>query len=267
MAKRSTSDGHRPEMAGELSAAAPLERRGTSLKHQIFLVLRDRILNGHYERGQVLPSEDELAALFSVSRVTIRAAMAMLEDDDLIERRQGVGTFVSHQIRSSQLHAPVSDLLAHIADIDRKTQVRLLEFDYVKAPFFIQPMFDCDAQAVFQRAVRLRSMGKTPVFYITTFLPQEIAKEFTREDLNSTSIYRLLARDGIRLHSGTQVVSAQLADPVVAPVLEVELGAPLLQIRRQHFDQTGRPVEYFEMLASPSKFELHMILDADALPS
>jgi len=266
MAKRNTS-GERLE-TGDLSAAAPLERRlGTSLKHQIFLVLRDRILNGHYERGQVLPSEDELAALFSVSRVTIRGAMAMLEADDLIERRQGVGTFVSQQIRSSQLHAPVSDLLAHIADIDRKTQVRLLEFDYVKAPHFIQPMFDCDSQAVFQRAVRLRSVGKTPVFYITTFLPQAIAKEFTREDLNSTSLYRLLARDGIRLHSGTQVVSAQLADPVVAPVLDVALGAPLLQVRRQHFDQSGRPIEYFEMLASPSKFELQMILDADALPS
>ena len=252
--------------ADDTIPAGRIERRqGTSLNHQIFLVMRDRIMNGQYDPGQLLPGEEELARLFAVSRVTIRSAMATLEAERLIERRQGVGTFVSSLIRSTQLHAPVADVIDHIADIDRKTTVRLIEFDYVKAPLHIQSMFGCESNAVFQRAVRLRSIGTKAIFYVTTFLPQEIAKEFTRDELDGTSLYKLLQRSGIRLHSGNQVVSAQLADPTVAPLLDVNVGAPLLQIRRQHFDKDSKPIEYFEMLASPTMFELYMTLDADNL--
>lgn len=263
--------GRRPKAAVATAPTAAegdvpvLRRQGASLNHQIFLVMRDRILNGHYEAGQMLPSEEELSRLFSVSRITIRSAMATLEAEHLIERKQGVGTFVAPTVRPPQLHASVTGVIEHIADIDRKTDVRLIELDYVKAPFHIQSAFDCDAHAVFQRAVRLRSIGQVPIFHIITFIPQEIGKEFTREELNSISLYKLLARSGIRLHSGNQVVSAQLADPVVAQLLNVAVGSPLLQLRRQHFDEKKRLIEYFEMLASPTMFELNMTLDADYL--
>lgn len=256
----------RPAPGAAAEADPPvLRRQGASLNHQIFLVMRDRILNSHYEAGQMLPSEEELSRLFSVSRITIRSAMATLEAEHLIERRQGVGTFVAPTIRPPQLHASVSGVIEHIADIDRKTEIRLLELDYVRAPFHIQSVFGCDGSAVFQRAVRLRSIGQVPIFHIITFIPQEIGKEFTRDELNGTSLYKLLQRNGIVLHSGHQVVSAQLADPVVAPLLDVAVGSPLLQLRRQHFDESNRLVEYFEMLASPTMFELNMSLDPEAL--
>ncbi len=241
-------------------------RQGTSLSHQVYLVLRDRIMSGRYEPASLLPSEEELARVFSVSRVTVRSAMALLEAEGLIERKQGFGTSVAKTIQATRLHTPVSGVLEHIMDVDRKTELKLIEFDYVKVPFYIQTMFDCDASAVFQRAVRLRSIGSQPVFHITTYLPQNISKEFTREELRMTSIYRLLLRSGIQLHSGHQVVSAQLADPAVAEMLNVSVGSALLQIRRQHYDEQERLIEYFEMLSSPSVFELNMTLDAESIP-
>jgi GntR family transcriptional regulator len=221
-------------------------------------------LSGHYEPGQLLPPENELARLYGVSRVTIRNAMVSLDRERLIEKRQGIGTFVARRIPSS-LHAPVSDLLAHIADVVRTTAIRLIEYEFVYAPPNVRAIFGCDANARFQRAVRIRSAGTKPIFHVTTFLPESIARSFKREDLKKTAIYELLARAGVKLHSGSQIVSAQLADPKVAPLLNVPVGAPLLQIRRQHFDSHGKVVEYFEMLASPAVFELHMAIDAQEL--
>jgi DNA-binding GntR family transcriptional regulator len=46
----------------------------------------------------------------------------------------------------------------------------------------------------------------------------------------------------------------------------VEVGAPLLQIRRIHFDEKMQPFEYMEMLASPALFELQMTLDSKDFP-
>src|SRR4051812_47213485 len=104
------------------TAAAPAAKRlasgkGTSLHRQIFLVIRDRIGCGVYPAGEGLPSEDALSRMFQVSRVTLRAALANLESAGFVERRHGVGTFVTERPRRPEIHAPLSDLLAHIADV------------------------------------------------------------------------------------------------------------------------------------------------------
>jgi GntR family transcriptional regulator len=240
--------------------------KGTSLHRQIFLVLRERIRTGVYAAGESLPSEDALSRLFRVSRVTLRAALANLEADGLIERRQGIGTFVVEGNDQPAIHAPMSDLLAHIADVGRTTSVKLLELDLVKAPGAVHAQFGAESGGMFQRAVRLRSMHKIPVFYVVTYIPQSIAKHFSRKQMSGPSLLQLLRTRGVNFKSGKQVVSAALADPTVAAALDVEVGAPLVQIRRIHFDEQSRPFEYMEMLASPSRFELHMTLSQDDMP-
>ncbi|UCF27827.1 MAG: GntR family transcriptional regulator, partial [Chloroflexota bacterium] len=57
--------------------------------------LREKITSGEIERGQKLPSEDELAAQYGVSRMTVRQSTSDLIDDGLLYRRHGVGTFVT----------------------------------------------------------------------------------------------------------------------------------------------------------------------------
>jgi GntR family transcriptional regulator len=239
---------------------------GTSLHHKIFLVMRDRILSGVYPAGEALPSEEEMSRIFAVSRVTLRVALSNLEAHRLIERRHGVGTFVTERVGEPQLHAPMSDLLAHIADVGRATRVKLLELTRVRAPPVIRGLFDCDASQLFQRAVRVRSMHKTPVFYVVTYVPDDIAGRFTRKQMSGPSLYSLLRAEGFEFKFGEQVISAALAEPAVADALDVEVGAPLLQIRRIHFDERRRPFEYMDMLAPPSRFELHMKLGVADMP-
>lgn len=166
----------------------PTRRAGTSLHYQIFLVIRDRILSGTYRSGESLPSEQELSEQFHVSRITMRTAMANLQANGLVERRQGVGTFVSARDATPQLHTPVSDLLAHIADVNRHTQVKLFEMDFVTAPFHVQSLFNCDAEQLYQRAVRVRSTWDLPVFHVITYIPESIARQFTRKEMGSVSL-------------------------------------------------------------------------------
>jgi GntR family transcriptional regulator len=238
----------------------------TALHHQTFLILRDRILSGMYPSGTSMPSEEKLSQMFRVSRVTVRAALTTLAGNGLIERRQGIGTFVSTHIEPPRIHAPMSDLLAHIADVGRSTQVKLLELGSVRGPLHVRSLFNSEADQIFQRAVRLRSMHNAPIFYVVTYVPQDIARRFTRKEMSGPSLYKLLRGEGFNFKAGKQTVSAALADPTVADALDVEVGAPLLQIRRIHFDEKMQPFEYMEMLASPALFELQMTLDSKDLP-
>ena len=57
--------------------------------------LREGILSGHYAPASLLPSEAALGAQFNASRITVRQALADLQNEGLIFRRHGKGTFVS----------------------------------------------------------------------------------------------------------------------------------------------------------------------------
>jgi GntR family transcriptional regulator len=65
------------------------------LYYQLQEVLKEQIESGVWKPGEALPSEPELARRFGVSRVVVRQALAILEDDRQIERIKGRGTFVA----------------------------------------------------------------------------------------------------------------------------------------------------------------------------
>ena len=68
------------------------KRRNIPLHHQVFLVLQDGIAEGRYAPGEALPGEEDLARLFSVSRVTIRAALDTFNALGLIEPKSPAGS-------------------------------------------------------------------------------------------------------------------------------------------------------------------------------
>lgn len=57
--------------------------------------LRNKILSGHYKKGDRFFTEAELIQTFQVSSITIIRALKELEKEGYITRKQGVGTFIS----------------------------------------------------------------------------------------------------------------------------------------------------------------------------
>lgn len=86
--------------------------------NRVAAALRDEILSGSWKGSNQLPTERELCDYFQASRITIRRALQILEDEQLVERHQGVGTFIksnperkiplltSDYFGSIQTHAP-----------------------------------------------------------------------------------------------------------------------------------------------------------------
>ena len=70
---------------------------GVPLHRQLYLVLHDEIGRGALAAGEALPTEQSLCDQFGVSRITVRRALADLAEAGLIERRHGVGSFVTEQ--------------------------------------------------------------------------------------------------------------------------------------------------------------------------
>lgn len=249
-----------PERQKGPPAILARRRRDIPLHHQVFLVLQDEIAERRYAPGEVLPAEADLAALFGVSRVTVRAALDTLDELGLIERRQGIGTFVRELSKPEPLTVPMMDLAARNREIVRTTRAHVVEFEFKPAPRHVREHFQAEADDLFQRAVRIRYMNDWPIMQVTTYIPEVIGRQFGPEDMEGGSLYAILQRFGITFGSGEQIVTAAAADPIVAARLNVAIGAPLLKVVRIHFDSAGQPIQHFELLAPPATYELRMPL-------
>lgn len=247
-----------------MNRIAVAREMGSPLHHQIYLVLADGISTGRYAEGEPLPTEEQLTRMFSVSRITVRRAMASLHDAGLIERGAGRRTIVRPQI-GQPMRLPASSVIENIVSYGAETVAEVLEFGYVEARGFARDrLWDADENQV-QRAVRVRSQDGTPVMHLTSYVPAALGRTFTRADLNSIPMFQLLGRAGAHICGAEQLVSAVLAEPLVASRLGVKVGAALIDLRSLMIDQKGRAVEYVEMLAVPEHLKLRFTVHPQTL--
>ena len=237
---------------------------GAPLHHQIYLVLADGIATGRYAAGELFPTEEQLTKLFSVSRITVRRAMASLQNDGLIERGAGRRTVVKPL--GKPLKMPMASVISNIAAYGAQTVAKVVEFGYGPAPAFLRERLWEGAKPV-QRAVRIRSQDGQPVMHLTSYVPETLGSTFSKAELDRIPMFQLLTRAGAHISAGEQIVSATLADPVVARRLEIKVGAALIDLRTMMVDQKGRAVEYVEMLAPPERLSLRFELGAEQFVS
>ncbi|ORE86724.1 GntR family transcriptional regulator [Aurantimonas sp. 22II-16-19i] len=222
--------------------------------HRVYLVLRQEILDGRHGLVAPMPGEVALAKEFGVSRITIRTAMDRLTQEGIVERMRGRGTFVRER-GDSPIGASLSGNLENLMALGLRTDVRVVDVDYLPAPPAVAAEMDLPEGTTMQRAVRVRSLSGVPFSHLTTWLPEEIGRSFTPEELGREPLLKLIERTGRKVASARQVVTAMLAAPDVARHLKVEVGEALLSVRRTVHDGEGRPVERIFGLYRPDLYE------------
>ncbi len=228
---------------------------------RVYLLLRDEIARGVHADGTLLPGEQRLAEIHGVSRVTVRRALDALLNDGVIERRAGSGTKVRHTAEANQkITADLATLMPQLVEMGRTTMARLLSFSYDEPPETVRDAMRLAPGSRVQIATRIRLSSDTPFSHLTTYVPEDIASNYSEADLASTPLFELLERSGVRIEAAQQSVTATLAAPDVAQALNVSVGSALLSLDRVVLDETGRGVEYLSALYRPDMFRLDMAL-------
>lgn len=210
------------------------------LYHRVFLVMREKLLAGLYPDNEMLPGELQLAAEYSVSRATIRKALALLDAEGLITRRQGAGTWPRMSGRSGQPRQHNLELIrqgdGYYRDVFHGDVETLTEEIPVDDGLR-------DSFGEFERVVRIarrRSVGGKPHSYIVSFLPPDVAARLPKSGPGNEPLIGLLYSAGFRPVSVAQSLSATTADERLAGAFGVPLGAALLKVSGLFIDAQGR---------------------------
>jgi GntR family transcriptional regulator len=225
----------------------------TSLYEQIAATLQEEIERGAYEPSGKLPSEAELGDRFAVSRVTVRLALARLTDAQVVERKQGKGTFAKRrrlQHRLDELRGFYDSLAAQGA----RASMELLRIETCEVPPGLRETFTADVTRCLYLE-RLHRVDDAPVALAQTCMLLE-ADTLSRKDVAALPSYEMLERFGWHVVDAEMSVTAVGAESDIAAYLDVRAGAPLLVLRRTSRLADGRACEATVFHIRPERFDL-----------
>jgi len=223
---------------------------GVPLHRQLFLVLHDEISRGTLQPGDPLPTEQSLCAQFGVSRITVRRALGDLADEGLVERRQGVGSFVRQGVPITQ--RPVGSYLEGLHKTQFETDVEVVELGpQTAAPAVVDQVLGPGEKL---HVVRLRRERRTrePLMITEAWLPMALAGRITARALRKSALYELLSLEGVALDRIDNELTAELASPATARLLDVPLSSALIRVNRLAYAD-GQPHHILTVILTPTR--------------
>lgn len=223
---------------------------------EIAAALRAAVADGSLAAGSLLPSEAALSQTHGASRVTIRKALEELRREGLVDSRQGFGWFVGSDPLRQSLER-VETIEDQLAAAGRSSERRVLRFGFVGAPPEIAELIGSDVLEV----VRLNLADGVPFAHVTVWCSADLGGELSRSDVEESTFVELLHD---RLGPATQVISAIAASVEHGEWLGVDVGSPLLRVRRLTTDRSGGNALVSEHLYPADRTEFSVTLSSPA---
>lgn len=221
--------------------------------------LKADIEQGTYKENEKLPSEFELSKSLGVSRATLREALRLLEEENIIVRRHGVGTFVNPKPLFTSGIEQLSSISSMIEEAGMQPGT-----NYISSTKFAPTdedikRFQCDEDEPLVSIERVRTANGEPVVYCVDQVP---AKYLPEDFLNrhNSSIFSAIEASG-DVHVAYAVT---FIDPVgyhnqVSPILQCGRETALLVLKQLHYDDNDRVVLYSRNYFRADKFSFHVV--------
>jgi len=231
------------------------------LYYQLATLMRQKIVTRDYQAGDQLPSESEMVEDYGVSRMTVRQAMANLEEEGLIRRERGRGTFVTEQSSAFSGDLELDRSIGDLISMGMSTSVRLLELKEVTASQEEARDLKVLPGSPIIRCKRLRFIRDEPYCYIVNHVTPDIGRRIKEGNWQQGSVLKFIEEVlDVPLLLAKQRLRATLADAGLARWLQVRIGAPLLLVDYHIRTDEDRPVEMAELYYRSDiySFTLHL---------
>ncbi|MDQ7095270.1 GntR family transcriptional regulator [Desulfosporosinus sp. PR] len=206
---------------------------------QLSELLKGEILQGTIK--EKIPPERVLMELYSVSRSTVRRAIAALISEGILESRRGSGTYIYNR----PLEEWLGNLVTYnktIDDLGMKPGAKLLSQGVVASTQELKDITQMDELYLINR---LRLADNIPIAIETQYYPVNIGKQLSKFNLDEIVLYEVLESSlGIKLWEADQVISSTMPTKEEAQLLDILECESVLVIERSTCDYDGNLVEY-----------------------
>jgi len=236
------------------------DRRPLHIQAQQHLL--NLIEEGAYEPGEQLPSESNLASQLGISRPTLREALFNLEQEGIIVRKHGVGTFVDPAY-GQRLRSGLERLNSVLAMAERQgmsTRVLRLSVERVPADDYVASQLKLASAAPLTCVRRTIAVDGRSAAYLVDFAPASVLPaEAVDSSFDGSVLDLLVQRNSIRVREAVAEITAVNADALLAEHLQIETGEALLLLSETLFTEDFVPVEFSRNYFLPDFFDFHVL--------
>lgn len=228
--------------------------------HIPFYIQLASVLRGKIEASAVggrpyaLPSENELAEDFDLSRATVRQALALLQREGLIYKEKGRGTFAAPNPVRYELTA----LIPTTEDMRRRgwrSSVRVVSLTEVETRPPITTALNLREDDRVHEITRVRLGDDEPVCLQWSYIPAKLAPGLIARDLSGSLTQVMEQAYGQVFWTATESLRARRASAYEARQLKIPGGSPVIYMERTTYSPTGLPLEFLESVWRSDRYE------------
>ncbi len=221
--------------------------------------LRERIALGEFGDLGAVDSESELCTRYAVSRPTARRALEQLRSEGLVDSRHGAGWFVTGAAFHQRLAiGTFRHAASAVTQAGKIIERRVVEFGFRSAPAALAATVGVDKGAPLLHVRSVRMVEGEGLDVVREWVPAAFGGSVSRDDAVQPGIWQALGRDGHRVATVRQMITAGLASKSDAALLGISPGAPVLLVRRLARRADGIPLALSDHRYAAHRFALEV---------
>lgn len=219
---------------------------------KIYTDLKNDICEGRFKEGEALPTELQLQTRYGVSKAPVRQALGKLENEGLIIRKAGKGTFINpaRQWKYIQLGGYSQEFFEKGDQVICKT----LSINSVSATQELQEIFLDEALEQLTYIDRYRSIDQQPYQYLEHYF-RDISIQALQEAGDIPDMPAFLAEQGLIPLDVKEQIDAVALPKEIAERCGMVPGIPVMKIKRLAYDNTGKVYEYMVYYTDSTKWK------------
>ena len=236
------------------------------LYFQLVNVIKSFILTKSLKPGDLIPGEYDFCKAFGISRSTVRRAISELEEQGLVIRRRGLGTFISEP----KLNRSINKIYSFTNDMKTMGLVPssvIQEFKAMDAGEALKEILKLPAgETVVYSITRLRCANDEPLLLETTIIPKYLFPNLSRQMLDNNSLYELLQKEaGITPYAATETYESTIIVGDAAKLLKCREGVSGFNIERTAWNKPGQIYEFTHSIMKGDRAKLVLNLSSDSV--
>ncbi|MDT2485072.1 GntR family transcriptional regulator [Enterococcus avium] len=220
------------------------------LYKQLYFELKNLIVTKKISDGDTFYSESDLIESFEISRITVRSALQLLENEGYLVRSQGNSSIV---VDKSKFMWDLNDLTDDLRTFDEKLVTKLISVSIEKPNKSVaEELRLCEEDGFVYRIERVREVDDKKLARTIAYQPYNHTIDiptFLADPKKSTT--NLLRRNGENPTYVEEVLEAQNADEVTSSILELPENFAIFYRIRTTYDEKDKPLEYSESYYNP----------------
>lgn len=210
---------------------------------QLEELIKRELDSGLYKPGDMIPRELEYQEKYNLSRITVRQAIKALADQGLLKRTKGRGT----EVLSPKIVEPLLKIKSFTEEMQEKGLLISTNYANIiitKAFGEVAKQLNLPEGEEVYKLRRIRCVKDIPIVLFDTYLLRSLDMDLSNE-IYLASLYEYLEKHkNIEIKRVVQRITATTTDKELSKLIQYNVGAPVLILKRQGFDNNGRLLEY-----------------------